>query len=50
MSLRYEPLADGRTRLSTETRVTCVDAAAYRRFTFYWALIEPSAPGSDATS
>ena len=41
MSLRYEPLADGRTRLSTETRVTCVDAAAYRRFTLYWALIGP---------
>src|SRR3989475_313894 len=39
MSLRYAPLADGRTRLSTETRVTCVDAAAYRRFTLYWALI-----------
>lgn len=41
MSLRYEPLADGGTRLRTETRVTCVDAAAYRRFALYWALIGP---------
>ena len=41
MSLRFEPLADGRTRLGTETRVKCVDAAAYRRFALYWALIGP---------
>ena len=41
MSLRYEPLADGRTRLSTETRVACVDAAAFRRFALYWTLIGP---------
>src|SRR5712692_11290854 len=32
MSLRFDPLDDGRTRLGTETRVKCVDAAAYRRF------------------
>jgi len=31
----------GGTRLSTETRVKCVDAAAYRRFALYWTLIKP---------
>jgi len=41
MSLRFEPLAHGWTRLGTETRVTCVDAAAYRRFALYWTLIGP---------
>jgi hypothetical protein len=41
MSLRIEPLEDGRTRLSTETRVRCVDPAARRRFTIYWMLIKP---------
>ncbi len=38
---RFEPLPDGSTRLSTETRVKCVDAAARRRFAAYWALIGP---------
>jgi len=41
MSLRFDPLAYGRTRLGTETRVTCVDPAAYRRFALYWTLIGP---------
>ena len=41
MSLRFEPLAHGWTRLGTETRVTCVDAAAYRRFALYWTLVGP---------
>ena len=34
-------LPDGRTRLSTETRVQCVDSAALRRFRPYWWLIRP---------
>jgi len=41
MSLRVEPLPGGRTRLATETRVLCLDAAAYRRFAPYWMLIRP---------
>jgi hypothetical protein len=41
MSLRFEPRADGRTWLGTETRVKCVDATAYRCFRLYWALIAP---------
>ena len=32
---------DGATRLSTETRVRCTDAASRRRFRTYWALIRP---------
>ena len=38
---RFESLPDGSTRLSTETRVKCIDAAARRRFAVYWALICP---------
>lgn len=34
-------LPDGRTRLVTETRVFCPDAASRRRFTPYWYLIRP---------
>ena len=41
VSIRFEALSDGATRLSTETRVKCVDGAAYRRFALYWALIKP---------
>jgi len=41
MSLRFEPLAYGWTRLATETRVTCVDPVAHRRFALYWTLIGP---------
>jgi hypothetical protein len=41
MSVRYEALADGRTRLSTETRVHCVDRTAFRWFRLYWFVIEP---------
>ena len=41
MSLRFEPLAYGWTRLGTETRVTCVDPVAYRRFALYWTFIGP---------
>jgi hypothetical protein len=39
ISLRIERLDDGSTRLSTETRVRCVDHAARRRFAVYWMLI-----------
>lgn len=38
---RLEPLVGGRTRLSTETRVLCADAAARRRFRPYWLLVRP---------
>lgn len=34
-------LPEGSTRLSTQTRVMCHDAAARRRFTPYWYLIRP---------
>jgi hypothetical protein len=40
LSLALEALPEG-TRLSTETRVKCVDARAYRRFALYWTLIKP---------
>lgn len=40
LSLTMEPVPGG-TRLTTETRVKCVDAPAYRRFFLYWALIKP---------
>jgi hypothetical protein len=40
ISVRLEPLDDGSTALSTETRVRCVDAAARRRFSAYWLLIK----------
>jgi len=41
LSLHVEPLSAGRTRLRTETRVACVDAAARRRFALYWSIIKP---------
>jgi hypothetical protein len=40
ISLRIAPLEDGTTRLSTETRVRCVDHGARRRFVIYWMLIK----------
>ncbi|HEX2030403.1 MAG TPA: hypothetical protein VHL78_03240 [Actinomycetota bacterium] len=39
MSFRIEPLGDGSTLLTTETRVRGVDEAARRRFAVYWSLI-----------
>jgi hypothetical protein len=39
VSLRIEPLEDGSTELTTETRVRCVDETARRRFAVYWLLI-----------
>jgi hypothetical protein len=40
-NLRLGALGPATTLLSTETRVHCVDAVAYRRFALYWALISP---------
>ncbi len=39
ISVRIDPLEDGSTLLSTETRVRCVDEEARRRFAIYWFLI-----------
>ncbi|MCA1726987.1 MAG: hypothetical protein LC722_04870 [Actinobacteria bacterium] len=39
ISIRVEPLPDGTTDLSTETRVRCVDDGARRKFSMYWGLI-----------
>ncbi|MCW5893404.1 MAG: hypothetical protein KIT14_23055 [bacterium] len=41
MTIRLEPLAERSTRVVTETRVACCDAAAGRRFSWYWMLIGP---------
>jgi hypothetical protein len=35
------PLPDGMAKLSTETRVLCLDEASRRRFCFYWLFIRP---------
>jgi hypothetical protein len=35
------PIGDGATRLATETRVWCADAASRRRFRLYWLVIRP---------
>ena len=36
-----EPMQTGSTRLSTETRVQCLDKASVRRFKLYWHIIGP---------
>lgn len=41
LNFSTDVLPDGRTRLTTETRVHCVDGSALRRFTPYWCLIRP---------
>jgi len=38
---RLTPQADGTTRLSTETRIRCLDAESRRRFRRYWRVIQP---------
>jgi hypothetical protein len=38
---RVEPSGEGATRLVTETRVRCADAATRRRFRVYWAVVAP---------
>ena len=40
-SFTVTPLADGGTRLATETRVRCADADSRRRFRVYWLVIGP---------
>jgi len=42
MTYIAEPQPDGRTRLTTITRVACPDAATRRRFAPYWYLIRPA--------
>ncbi len=41
MNFRIAAESDGRTRLTTETRVFATDAATARRFAVYWRLIYP---------
>ena len=41
MNFRVEALPDGRTRLSTETRIAATDAAARRKFGAYWLVVGP---------
>lgn len=41
LSFTAEALDSRRTRLTTETRVFCLDNAARRKFTPYWYLIRP---------
>lgn len=41
MNLLVQPLAPGRTRLYTETRVRCLSPQSRRWFRLYWLLIRP---------
>ena len=41
MNLLVQPLAPGRTRLYTETRVRCLGPQSRRWFRLYWLLIRP---------
>jgi hypothetical protein len=41
LAFRIDALADGTTRLATETRVACIDTAARLRFAPYWLVIKP---------
>jgi hypothetical protein len=36
-----EPVAEGVTRLTTETRVMCADRNARHKFRAYWAVVGP---------
>ena len=38
---RVTDAGPGSTRLTTETRIRCVDAMARRRFRLYWAVVRP---------
>ena len=40
-SFSLSPRNDDITRLSTETRIQCLDAASRRRFRLYWLLVGP---------
>ncbi len=41
MNFRLEPESAERTRVSTDTRIHCADAATRRTFGWYWRLIRP---------
>lgn len=41
MNFRVEPIGDGRTRVSTETRVSATDDRGRRAFRRYWRFIAP---------
>jgi hypothetical protein len=41
MSFTVEPLADGQTRLRTETRVLPLGREAARKFRLYWLFVRP---------
>jgi hypothetical protein len=40
-SFAIEPLASERVRLTTETRIRCLDQASRRKFHLYWLFIRP---------
>lgn len=40
-NLRVEPVRDGASDLSTETRIVCFGSAARRKFHLYWAVVGP---------
>ena len=40
-NLRVEPMGDGTTELSTETRVAYLGSDARRKFRVYWTLVGP---------
>ena len=41
LDVRAKPLTDGRSRLSTETRIAAVDRRARRAFRAYWLVVGP---------
>jgi hypothetical protein len=41
MDFRVEDTGDGRTRVTTETRILGIDAHARRRFGLYWRIVHP---------
>ena len=41
LDFRFECLAGGNTRVTTETRITCSDERARRRFAAYWRIVRP---------
>lgn len=40
-NIAFTPEHDGSVRVTTETRIFCLDAASRRRFRLYWTLIGP---------
>lgn len=37
----FEPQAEGKTLVGTETRIFCTDRAAFRKFRIYWFFVRP---------